>query len=145
MPLSSASDCLVSVDFFQRDKPIQKFSIDTKSPIRTRLRTASLWTRGPCFSQHLGDAELRRKQQKFAAEKKHRKSQIFAETLFSGTLKSTYIIGVPKSEFSGSQKWGMKGEMKRSKWGKRGDGGGGGQNEGKRVGGKGRESTLEKL
>ena len=34
---------------------------------------------------------------------------ITKENVLSRTLKSTQIRGVPKSEFSGSQKWGSKG------------------------------------
>ena len=54
---------------------------------------------------------------------------------------------VPTSEVSGSQKKGIKGEVKRGK-GVRGtgpEGERGGKKEGNRVGGKGPESTLEKL
>ena len=61
---------------------------------------------------------------------------------------STYIRGVPKSDFSGSQKGGMKGEVKRGGVVRQctgPEGERGGRNEGKRVGGKGSESTLEKL
>ena len=63
-------------------------------------------------------AENRRKPQIFAGNR--RNPQIFAETGFSHllspfwrapssrTLKTTQIRGAPKSEFSGSQKWGRK-------------------------------------
>ena len=49
------------------------------------------------------------------------------------TKESTQILGVQKSEFSGGQKRGINGEVKRGK----------GVREGKRVGGKGPESILE--
>ena len=66
----------------------------------------------------------------------------------SRTLKSTEIRGVPKSEFSGSQKGGIKGEVKRGDVmgeGTRPEGEREGKTEGKRVGGKGPETALEKL
>ena len=55
---------------------------------------------------------------------------------------------MPKSDFSGSQKGGVKGEVERGevveeRTEPEGEKGGG--NEGKRVGGKRPESTLEKL
>ena len=64
------------------------------------------------------------------------------------TLKSTQIRGVPKSDFCGSQKRGDEGggedgeKWWESEQGPKGERGG---NEGKRVGGKGPESALEKL
>ena len=71
---------------------------------------------------------------------------VFSE--FSRTLKSTQIRGVPKSEFSGSQKRGDKGGGEEGRSGvtvNRTWRGREGKNEGKRVGGEGAESTPKKL
>ena len=64
-----------------------------------------------------------------------------------GILSRTLKSGVPKSEFPGVKKGGTK-EVKRGKGVGEGtgpEGERGGKNERKRVGGKGPESTLEKL
>ena len=75
-------------------------------------------------------------------------SEIFPYVMFSRTLKSTYIIGVAQSEFSGSQKRADKGggeEGKSVSVGTRPERERGGKNEGNRMCGKGPESMLEKL
>ena len=69
--------------------------------------------------------------------------------MISRTLKSTKIIGVPKSEFSRGEKgWGIHGGGEEGKRGKRvtgPEGEGGGKNEGKTVGGKGPKAHSKTL
>ena len=79
------------------------------------------------------------------AKKLFPKNPVF---FFHPRTKECYSIrGVSKSEFSGSQKkGGIKGAVKREKWWESEQGlkGKEGENEGKRVGGKGPESTPRK-
>ena len=75
--------------------------------------------------------------------------QISHKLSFQQDTKEYLNRGVPKAEFPGVKKGGTKGEVKRgevvweSEQGLKGKEGG--KNEGKRMGGEGPESTLEKL